>query len=82
MKATESKCCVCGKQGVDFLLVISPDMPACPCCRECFHKEKIITHMIKLKERQIASRMFLNLPKIDVENETMRGFLTKLKKHM
>lgn len=41
MKASECKCCVCGKQAVTFWPVIDPDIPAEPYCRECLDKAKL-----------------------------------------
>ena len=41
MKATECKCCQCGKQAVAFWPVIDPDIPSQPYCRECLDKVKI-----------------------------------------
>lgn len=49
MKATECKCCKCGKQAVAFWPVVDPDIPAHPYCRECLDKEKEEL-MIKLTE--------------------------------
>ena len=40
MKASECKCCVCGKQAVAFWPVTDPDIPAYPYYRECLDKEK------------------------------------------
>lgn len=40
MKASECKCCICGKQAVAFWPVIDPDIPADPYCRKCLDKEK------------------------------------------
>lgn len=49
MKASECKCCICGKQAVAFWPVIDPDIPSNPYCRECLDKEKREL-MIKLSE--------------------------------
>ena len=43
MKASECKCCLCGKQAVAFWPVIDPDIPSNPYCRECLDKIKIQT---------------------------------------
>ena len=43
MKASECKCCKCGKQAVVFFPVIDPDIPAAPYCRECFDSIKADT---------------------------------------
>lgn len=40
MKASECKCCQCGKQAVAFWPVIDPDIPSAPYCRECLDKAK------------------------------------------
>ena len=45
MKASECKCCQCGKQAVAFWPVIDPDIPSNPYCRECLDKAKIQTLM-------------------------------------
>jgi len=41
MKASECKCCQCGKQAVAFWPVIDPDIPSNPYCRKCLDKAKI-----------------------------------------
>ena len=41
MKASECKCCQCGKQAVAFWPMIDPDIPANPYCRECLDKAKM-----------------------------------------
>lgn len=46
MKATECKCCVCGKQAVAFWPVIDPDIPAEPYCRKCLDEAK---HKLMMK---------------------------------
>lgn len=40
MKASECKCCKCGKPAVVFFPVIDPDIPVAPYCRECFDSIK------------------------------------------
>lgn len=49
MKASECKCCVCGKQAVAFWPVVDPDIPSHPYCRKCLDEEKMKL-MIKLRE--------------------------------
>jgi len=41
MKASECKCCECGKQAVAFYPVIDPDIPSYPYCRECLDKARL-----------------------------------------
>lgn len=41
MKASECKCCECGKQAVAFWPCIDPDIPSQPYCRECLNKAKM-----------------------------------------
>jgi len=41
MKASECKCCQCGKQAVAFWPVIDPDIPSNPYCQECLDKAKM-----------------------------------------
>lgn len=41
MKASECKCCKCGKQAVAFFPVIDPDIPSYPYCRDCLNKAKL-----------------------------------------
>ena len=43
MKASECKCCKCGKPAVAFWPVIDPDIPAEPYCRKCLDKIKTDT---------------------------------------
>ena len=40
IKASDCKCCTCGKQAVAFWPVIDPDIPSEPYCRECLDKQK------------------------------------------
>lgn len=49
MKASECKCCVCGKQAVAFWPIVDPDITPSPYCRECLDKAKAEL-MIKLNE--------------------------------
>lgn len=44
-KASDCKCCVCGKPAVDFFPVIDPDIPSNPYCDECL--DKAILEMAK-----------------------------------
>ena len=41
MKASECKCCECGKQAVAFYPFFDPDIPSYPYCRECLDKAKM-----------------------------------------
>lgn len=41
MKASECKCCKCGKPAVAFWPVIDPDIPQRPYCRKCLDAEKL-----------------------------------------
>lgn len=41
-KASDCKCCVCGKQAVAFWPVIDPDIPSNPYCRKCLDKTKLV----------------------------------------
>ena len=41
MKASECKCCECGKQAVAFYPIIDPDIPSYPYCRACLDKMKM-----------------------------------------
>jgi len=49
VKASDCKCCKCGKQAVAFWPACDPDIPAYPYCRECLDdvKRELI---IKLNE--------------------------------
>jgi len=40
IKASDCKCCKCGKQAVAFWPVCDPDIPSHPYCRKCLDKEK------------------------------------------
>ena len=39
-KASDERCCVCGKQAVAYWPVFEPYIPAYPYCRECLDKAK------------------------------------------
>lgn len=41
VKASECKCCECGKQAVAFYPVIDPDIPSYPYCPACLEKAMI-----------------------------------------
>lgn len=45
-KASDCKCCECGKQAVTFYPVVDPDIPSYPYCTECL--EKAMIDMAKL----------------------------------
>lgn len=49
VKASECKCCECGKQAVAFWPVCDPDIPSYPYCRECLDKAKMEL-MVMLKK--------------------------------
>ena len=49
MKASDCKCCKCGKQAVAFWPVWDPDIPTYAYCRKCLDKEKMEL-MVKLEE--------------------------------
>lgn len=40
IKASDCKCCKCGKQAVAFFPCIDPDIPSYPYCDECLDKAK------------------------------------------
>jgi len=50
IKASDCKCCECGKPAVAFWPIIDPDIPANPYCRECLDKAKLEL-MLKLFEK-------------------------------
>ena len=54
MKASECKCCVCGKPAVAFWPMVDPDIPAHPYCRSCLDKAKaeMLMKLFALDERQ------------------------------
>ena len=41
MKASDCKCCECGRQAVAFYPVYDPDIPSYPYCRACLNKMKM-----------------------------------------
>ena len=43
VKASDCKCCICGKQAGAFWPVFDPDIPPHPYCRKCLDKEKLAT---------------------------------------
>ena len=47
VRATDCKCCVCGKPAVAFWPCIDPDIPSNPYCRKCLDdaKWKLITRI-------------------------------------
>ncbi len=57
IKATDCKCCVCGKQAVAFWPVIDPDIPSHPYCRKCLDKAK--------------QQLFIKLTEIDKKNKEL-----------
>lgn len=63
MKASDCKCCVCGKQAVAFWPVIDPDIPSEPYCRGCLDKAKmqVLIDTFKMTERE--AKMFVKRQK-------------------
>lgn len=49
-KASDERCCVCGKQAVAYWPIVDPDIPAYPYCRECLDKAK---HELMLRLAEI-----------------------------
>jgi hypothetical protein len=49
IKASDCKCCECGKEAVAFFPAFEPDIPSFPYCRECLDKAKLEL-MIKILE--------------------------------
>ena len=49
VRATDCKCCVCGKPAVAFWPCIDPDIPSNPYCRKCLDdaKWKLIRRICK-----------------------------------
>lgn len=41
IKASDCKCCECGKQAVTFYPVVDPDIPSYPYCPACLEKAMI-----------------------------------------
>lgn len=58
-KASECKCCECGKQAVAFWPVIDPDIPATPYCRECLDMAKIRVLMEVFGKSQEEANIFV-----------------------
>ena len=54
MKASECKCCECGKQAVAFWPIVDPDIPSFPYCRKCLDeaKEKMIVEILKFMDEK------------------------------
>jgi hypothetical protein len=53
MKASECKCCKCGRQAVALWPVIDPDIPSHPYCRKCLDEEKrkLMIKLIEIDEK-------------------------------
>jgi hypothetical protein len=49
IKASDCKCCICGKQAVCFWPVVDPDIRSNPYCREC-KDEQVLLLMIAMEE--------------------------------
>ena len=54
IKASDCKCCECGKPAVAFWPVIDPDIPSNPYCRKCLDKakEKLMIKLFKPKDNE------------------------------
>lgn len=63
VKASDCKCCICGKQAVAFWPVIDPDIPSHPYCRKCLDKEKMKT-LISIYGEEEGRRYFKSWNKI------------------
>ena len=60
VKASDCKCCKCGKQAVAFWPVIDPDIPSHPYCRKCLNYEKLkaLTNIMGAEEgRQMINKL-------------------------
>ena len=55
MKASDYRCCECGKKAVAFFPVFDPDVPAYPYCRSCLDKAKteLVIKLIDLERNEI-----------------------------
>lgn len=60
MKASECKCCICGKQAIAFWPMIDPDIPAEPYCRKCLDKAKIQVLMNCFGKSEKEAEQFVN----------------------
>ncbi|TGX82842.1 hypothetical protein E5358_05770 [Palleniella muris] len=60
MKASECKCCICGKQAVAFWPMIDPDIPAEPYCRKCLNEAKIQVLMNCFGKSEKEAEQFVN----------------------
>lgn len=49
VKASDCKCCICGKPAVAFWPCIDPDIPSHPYCRKCLDRAKMQL-IVKLNE--------------------------------
>ena len=63
VKASDCKCCKCGKKAVAFWPVIDPDIPENPYCRKCLDKTKqeLMMEMFKIKDKYSPSTSSKNL---------------------
>lgn len=59
MKASECKCCVCGKQAVAFWPVCDPDIPSHPYCQGCLDKEKkeLLKKLIEIDKKVMKAKV-------------------------
>lgn len=60
MKASECKCCICGKQAIAFWPMIDPDIPAEPYCQKCLDKAKIQVLMNCFGKSEKEAEQFVN----------------------
>lgn len=66
IKASDCKCCECGKQAVALFPVTDPDIPSYPYCRECLDKTKM--------------ELFIKLQEIDKKYENNKQTKSKARK--
>ena len=59
VKASECKCCECGKPAVAFYPVIDPDIPSYPYCPACL--EKAMIEMAKVVWKECRTAVFCGL---------------------
>ncbi|MCK5609992.1 hypothetical protein KAR91_49420 [Candidatus Pacearchaeota archaeon] len=50
IKASDCKCCQCGKQAVCFWPIVDPDIRSYPYCREC-KEEQVLQLAIAMSEQ-------------------------------
>lgn len=68
VKASDCKCCICGKPAVAFWPCIDPDIPQHPYCRKCLDEQQMKV-IIQVCGEEKGMRLFRQSKRRHKEND-------------